>query len=335
MTGVLASQHVADLYGARISDIAKRFGHSLQVIPFAPAAPPAKTVRQNIEIAFYSRDQWEGCDKTFINAETTGFFATVDAVPNLRWLHVTSAGIDLPMYRPSLGRGVRVTTSSGSNAEPIALTAVTGLLMLARGMPHWLAAQRQHLWAPMQAPDQPSDLGGQTAVIVGMGPIGMGIARILKTLGLRTIGIRRRVALAENFDSVLSFAQIDDVLPDCNWLIIACPLTEMTRELIDARRIGLLPQGARFINISRGEIVDENALTGALARKHLSGAYLDVFVQEPLPVVSPLWELPNVIITPHNCSASVGNFGRGVEIFLRNLEHYLKGEPLENEPMGA
>ena len=335
MHGVLVSQRVADGYGARISDIAQSCAHPLQVIRFALAAPPAAAVRHDIEIAFYSRDQWEGCDKTFINAETAGFFAAVDALPNLRWLHVTSAGIDLPMYQPSLKRGVRVTTSSGSNAEPIALTAVTGLLMLARGMPHWLAAQRQRLWAPVQSPNEPSDLGGKTAVIVGMGPIGRGIARILKTLGMRTLGIRRRAAPAENFDSVLTFAQLDQVLPDCDWLIIACPLTDTTRELIDARRIDLLPQGAGFINVSRGEIVDENALTDALVRKHLSGAYLDVFVQEPLPVDSPLWELPNVIITPHNCAASVGNFGRGVEIFLRNLAHYLKGEPLENEPMRA
>jgi phosphoglycerate dehydrogenase-like enzyme len=237
------------------------------------------------------------------------------------------------MYQPSLKRGVRITTSSGSNAEPIALTAVAGLLMLSRGMPHWLAAQRECKWAPLHAPHLPSDLRGQTAVIVGMGPIGTGVGRILKTLGMRTIGIRRRVAPAENFDGVFGFAQIDQVLPDCDWLIIACPLTETTRELMDARRIGLLPRGARLINISRGEIVDEQALADALAREHLSGAYLDVFVQEPLPVASPLWKLPNVIITPHNCSASVGNFGRGVEIFLGNLEHYLKNEPLVNEPL--
>jgi D-2-hydroxyacid dehydrogenase (NADP+) len=333
MIGVLISQRVADSYGVRITDIANRCARSLQVIPFALAVPPAATVLQNVEIAFYSRDLWDGCDKTFINAETSGFFAAVDAVPNLHWLHVTSAGVDLPMYRPSLGRGVRVTTSSGSNAEPIALTAVTGLLMLARGTPHWLAAQRQRLWTPVQAPNLPLDLSGQTAVIVGMGPIGMGIGRILKTLGLRTIGIRRRAAPVENFDSVLTFAQLDQVLPDCDWLIIACPLTETTHQLIDSRRIGLLPQDARFINISRGEVVDEKALTDALASKHLSGAYMDVFVQEPLPADSPLWGLSNVIITPHNCSASVGNFGRGVEIFLRNLEHYLNGEPLDNEPM--
>jgi D-2-hydroxyacid dehydrogenase (NADP+) len=333
MTGVLLSQRVAHEYAPCISEIAARCAHTLQVVPFVLGAPPVATLRQTIEIAFYSRDLWDGCDKTFINAETTGFFAAADAVPNLRWLHVTSAGVDLPMYQPALKRGVRVTTSSGSNAEPIALTAVTGLLMLARGMPHWLAAQRECVWAPVQAPHLPSDLSGQTAVIVGMGPIGMGIGRILKTLGMRTIGIRRRVALAEDFDSVLNFAQIDQVLPDCDWLIIACPLTETTHQLIDARRIGLLPRGSRFINISRGDVVDEEALTDALAREHLSGAYLDVFVQEPLPAVSPLWKLSNVIITPHNCSASVGNFGRGVEIFLRNLEHYLKSEPLDNEPM--
>ena len=335
MTGVLISQCVADAYGARISDIARRCAHPLRVIAFAPAATPAASLHESVEIAFYSRDLWDGCDKTFINAETTGFFSTVDAIPGLRWLHVTSAGIDLPMYRPSLDRGVRVTTSSGSNAEPIALTAVTGLLMLARGLPHWLAAQRRREWAPVQSPILPADLSGQTAVIVGMGPIGKGIARILKTLGLRTIGVRRHAAPAENFDAVLTFAQLDQTLPDCDWLVIACPLTQTTQQLIDARRLGRLPRGARLINISRGEIVDENALAGALARQHLAGAYLDVFVQEPLPAGSPLWEMPNVIITPHNSSASVGNFGRGVEIFLGNLERYLKGEPLDNEPLRA
>jgi phosphoglycerate dehydrogenase-like enzyme len=236
------------------------------------------------------------------------------------------------MYDPSHARGVRVASSSGGNAEPISLSVLTGLLSIARGMTHWQAAQRNHEWAPLQSPNLPRDVTGQTAVVVGMGPIGMEIGRLLQAVGLRTIGIRRSVAPAAHFDEVRSFDDLDEVLPRCDWLILACPLTDTTRNLIDGRRLAMLPAGAGMVNVARGECVDEPALIDALERKHLVGAYLDVFAVEPLPDASPLWDMPNVIVTPHNCSASAGNFERGVEIFLRNLEHYLRDEPLENEP---
>jgi phosphoglycerate dehydrogenase-like enzyme len=201
-------------------------------------------------------------------------------------------------------------------------------------MPHWLAAQRRREWSPLRASQQPRDLPGQTAAIVGTGPIGSHIARLLHAIGLRTIGVRRTAAPLAHFDEITTFDRIDDALPRADWLVIACPLTAITQGLVDARRIGLLQPGAHLINVARGEIVDERALTAALAQGRLAGAYLDVFAVEPLPAESPLWGMPNVIVTPHNCSASLGNLGRGVEIFLRNLECYLGGRPLENEARG-
>jgi phosphoglycerate dehydrogenase-like enzyme len=331
MAGVLVSQLVADGYGARIVEIFERRKRPLTLIVSMPDTVRSAEARKNLEIAFYSRDVWEGCDKTRMNPATAAFFSTVDAAPNLRWLQITSAGADLPMYQPSLERGVRITTSSGSNAEPIAQTVTWAVLSLARGTSHWTNAQRKREWSPLISPNLPQDLRGQNAVIVGTGPVGKNIARLLRALGLNTIGIRRTAALTEPFDEVTTYDRIDEVLPRADWLVIACPLTETTHGLIDTARFRLLPPKARFINVARGEVADEPALIDALKHARLAGAYLDVFAAEPLPAESPLWHMPNVIITPHNCSASAGNAGRGVEIFLRNLACYLDERPMENE----
>jgi phosphoglycerate dehydrogenase-like enzyme len=187
----------------------------------------------------------------------------------------------------------------------------------------------------LRAADLPPDLRGQTAVIVGAGLIGSTIARVLQALGMQTIGIRRRAAPAPHFDQVLAPAALDAQLPTCGWLILACPLSAQTRGMIDVRRLALLPRTAGFVNIARGEIVDEAALADALSNGRLRCAYLDVFVQEPLARESPLWRLPNVLISPHNAGASNGTYARGVEIFLRNLGAYLHGKPLENEAAAA
>jgi phosphoglycerate dehydrogenase-like enzyme len=120
-------------------------------------------------------------------------------------------------------------------------------------------------------------------------------------------------------------------LPRADWLVITCPLTAETRGLLDAAALALLPPMARLINVARGQILDEGALIGALQRGDLAGAYLDVFEQEPLPSDSPLWELPNVLISPHDSGASTGNALRATELFLANLERWLRGEDLCNE----
>ncbi|MDB5862763.1 MAG: hypothetical protein JWO70_569, partial [Betaproteobacteria bacterium] len=244
---------------------------------------------------------------------------------------LVSAGADHTHYRPAMTRGVRLTSSSGTNAAPVALTAVTGLLMLARGFPHWTRAQHRREWAPQAPAEHPRDLSGQVAVIVGVGQIGKIIARALQAMDVRTIGVRRQASPLEHFDEMRPIAELDVLLPHCDWLVLACPLTPETRGLIDARRLALMPGHAGLVNVSRGEVVDEPALIDALACNRIRGAYLDVFATEPLPPHSPLWSLPNAIVTPHDSTASSGNYSRGVELFLRNLEAYLNGGALENE----
>jgi phosphoglycerate dehydrogenase-like enzyme len=255
----------------------------------------------------------------------------VEPAPNLKWLAVFSSGTDQPQYQQQMQRGVRLTTGAGAQAEPVAIAAVTGLLALARCVPHWLAAQQRRAWSPLLGAAVPPDLRGQTAVVVGTGHIGSVIARVLQSLGMKTIGIRRHVAPAEHFDQVHALASLDTLLPQCDWLILACPLTAETRGLMSTQRLALLPRTAGLVNISRGEVIDEAALADALGNSRLRCAYLDVFTAEPLATESPLWALPNVLISPHNAGASTGTYGRGVEIYLRNLEAYLRAQPLENE----
>jgi phosphoglycerate dehydrogenase-like enzyme len=137
--------------------------------------------------------------------------------------------------------------------------------------------------------------------------------------------------VADPVDELHHPAALAELLPRADWLALACPLTDETRNMIDTRALALLPRGARILNVARGEVIDEPALIEALRGGQVGGAYLDVFQIEPLPAESPLWDLPNVIITPHNSAASAGNDGRAAAIFLRNLRHWAHGEPLVNE----
>jgi phosphoglycerate dehydrogenase-like enzyme len=305
-------------YGAKVGAAA-----DLVVLPPDPAArlPDAECAR--VEIAFFSGDIFPDYSRQF--------FSTVRKAPQLKWLHAFNVGVDHPIYTELLGRGVRVTTSAGSTAEPIAQTAIMGLLALARGFPRWLVGQRARQWNP-ERKVLPPDLHTQTAVVVGLGRIGAEIARLARALGLKVIGIRRSPRNASDpVDELHAPAALPGLLPRCDWLVIACPLTPETRGLVDAAAIAALPKGARIINIARGEIVNEPALIEALKSGHLAGAYLDVFATEPLPPDSALWELPNVLATPHNSAVAAGNDERVLEIFLANLERWHRGMPLVNE----
>jgi len=325
MTALLVSHQLHAAHGARIAEAAARTGFRAELIalPADPAARLSEAECGRIEAAFFSSDVFPDYSRQF--------FSAARKAPRLKWLHVFNAGVDHPIYTEMLGRGVRLTTSSGSTAGPIAQTAIMGLLALARGFPHWLIAQRNRQWNP-ERKNPARDLRGQTAVILGLGNIGAEIARLARALGLRVIGVRRGPRRAEDpVDELHPPAALAGLLPRCDWLVIACPLTPETRGLVDARMIAALPRGARIINVARGEIVVEPALIAALRSGHLAGAYLDVFETEPLPPESPLWDLPNVLITPHDSAAAAGNDERVLAIFLDNLGRWQRGEPLVNE----
>jgi D-2-hydroxyacid dehydrogenase (NADP+) len=158
------------------------------------------------------------------------------------------------------------------------------------------------------------------------------MARIAQALGMHVIGVRHSSRQPEDpVDEMHPPAALDQLLPRAQWLALTCPLTDETRGMIDAGRLARLPQGARLVNVARGEIIDEQALIAALMSGHLGGAYLDVFEHEPLPAESPLWDLPNVVLSPHNAAASTGNDARATAMFLHNLDLSARGEPMKNE----
>lgn len=328
---LLLSHQVAEEYGRALEEIFAAAPRRLDLLPYEPGRAYTPEQIAQVEVAFYSRNIWEGAPGKHASPEARAFWAVADAAPQLQWLQILSVGLDHKAYQPSLQRGVRITAAAGTNAEPVALNALTGLLMLARGFLHTQRAQLQGRWLPFQPADVPYDLAGKTALIIGTGEIGTRIARSLQALGVRTLGLRRQARPADGFDEVHGLEALDALLPQADWLLLACPLTEQTRGLIDARRLALLPPGAGLVNVARGEVVVEAALIDALARGQLLGAYLDVFAKEPLPAESPFWILPNVILTPHSASASRGTHGRGVALFLRNLRAYLHGEALAGE----
>jgi phosphoglycerate dehydrogenase-like enzyme len=261
------------------------------------------------DIAFISRDVTGRSTKHELAPALQACYDTLRQAPSLQWVHIHSAGADRPVYGDLQARGVAITTSSGTNAMVVAQTAIAGLLALARRFPQLMAAQRSHTWAP----------------------IGQQIGRLLTALGLRTVVVRRSALGVDGVHQVVGFDALDEVLPKADWLILACPLTNTTRGLIDRRALTRLPPGAQLINVARGEVVNEADLIAALQSGPLAGAFLDVFAHEPLPADSPLWDFPQVIVTPHTAGHSDGHFERVAQAFVGNLARWLANQPLLNQ----
>jgi len=328
MSRLLTNEEFQRGYGDRFAAICAAHGLGMEPLTLpvdATARFDAATLAE-IEIGCFTGN-FEA-DAVF----TRRFLGSALHAPRLRWMHLPNAGVDHPVFSRLLEQGVRLTTSSGATAEPIAHSVIGGMLALARGVPQWWAAQQRHEWSPHRQRATPRDLRGQTMVVVGVGAIGNEIGRLAQALGVHVVGIRRSPHRdTDHVDEMHPPAALHDVLPRADWLVLACPLTEQTRAWIDATALARLPATAYVINIARGQIIDETALIAALRDNRLAGAYLDVFETEPLPPDSPLWQLPNVLISPHDSAASTGNAARVSEMFLRNLERWARGEALENE----
>ena len=323
MPALLISHDCKQLFGIEIAATLQRLHIALDllVLPDDPEARLAEADIASIEVAFFSQDVYPGHSRQF--------FSAVRKAPNVKWLHAFNAGVDHPIYTEMLKRGVRITSSVGTTAEPIAQTALTGMLMLARGFPHWLKAQAERRWAPIRLQDSPRDLPGQTVLVYGMGHIGAEFARLAKALGMKVIGVRRSPMQPDDpVDEMHTPDQLDKLLPRAEWLMLACSLTPETRGVFTAQRLALLPKGAYILNIARGECIDETAMTAMLQDGRLAGAYLDVFEKEPRPENSPLWALPNVLVTPHNSTSVLGNERRVFDLFTRNLERWQHNETL-------
>ena len=301
-------------YGDRIAQIAP----GLDVIPLRPGEEISDADVERITIAFFSNDAWP---------ERAGaFFKVAMSTPNLQWFHSMSAGVDSPVFSTFLERGARLTTSSGASAPPIAGTVMLYLLALSRNLPGWLRSQAAHEWTP----EPFVELEGQRIVVVGWGPIGQEVVRLATAFRMDPV-IVRRAAHGDEPCPARPLSELADAVSDADAVVVALPLASETRGLFGAEVIAAMPPTAVFVNVGRGELVDQAALTDALASGRLAGAGLDVFDPEPLAADDPLWDLPNVIVSPHNSGSSNGTTGRVSEIFLDNLGRFVRDEPLRNE----
>ncbi|MDB5809786.1 MAG: D-3-phosphoglycerate dehydrogenase (phosphoglycerate dehydrogenase)-like protein [Betaproteobacteria bacterium] len=327
MTGILLSKGFVSTYGELLAATARRAGLALEIVhlPDDPAVRLPAADLDRIEMTMLTRD-------IRFSAHYQPYGDTLLAAKNLKLAYFDSTAIEQhPFVAPLAARGVRLTTAAGSNGVPVAQTVITTLLMMSRLLPQYLDAQHRKSWEPARAAAQPPDLQGQTIVIVGMGTIGATVARFAQVLGMHVIGVRRKPrADGDPVNEMHTLAELPQLLPRCDWLVLACPLVPETRGLINAQSLAAMKKTAGLINVARGALCDEAALIAALQQGRLRCAHLDVFATEPLPTDSPLWTMPNVIMTPHSAGASAGNELRSVKIFLDNVERWARKEPLLN-----
>jgi phosphoglycerate dehydrogenase-like enzyme len=218
---------------------------------------------------------------------------------------------------------VRITSAVGVHAVPLAEWTMLALLTFTKDLPRLLEAQAERRWEHYAN----HELRGRTVVVVGVGAIGLEVARLADAFGMRVLGVKRHVEDLPHVESVHPPEKLDDLVGEADAIVVTLPLTEETRGLVSRRTIERMRPNAVFVNIGRGGVVDEAALIEALEANRIRAA-LDVFAEEPLPESSPLWSMPNVLISPHTMALSFHENERIVELFAENLRRYLAGEEL-------
>lgn len=249
------------------------------------------------------------------------------AADRLRWLHVAAAGVNTFLSDPIRASELTVTNSRGVFDDAIAEYVLGQVIGLAKGLPEAVRRQQRHQWQHHES----ERVAGSNALVVGTGPIGRAIARLLRAVGVTVRGAGRRARDEDaDFDHICGPDELPAELGRADWVIAAAPLTDTTAGMFDAAAFAAMRPGARLINVGRGELVRTDDLVAALRAGRLAGAALDVADPEPLPHDHPLWDLPGVVITPHSSGDVAGWRDELVAVFVANFQRWLDGEPLHN-----
>ncbi|MGD6833007.1 D-2-hydroxyacid dehydrogenase [Sutcliffiella halmapala] len=242
----------------------------------------------------------------------------------LRWVQAWSAGVNTMPLEKLASKDIALTSANGVHAFPISETILGLMLALTRKIHTYVKNQQEKKWhhAHMNL-----EMHGKTIGIIGVGEIGKETAKIAKAFGMRVLGVRNSGEEADNVDSMFTPEELHQVLPECDYVVITLPLTPLTNQMFGEKEFKMMKKSSFIINIGRGEIVKEEELVEALQTGEIAGAGLDVFVKEPLEENSPMWEMDNVIITPHTSGSTEHYTKRVIEnIFLPNLLQYLEGK---------
>jgi phosphoglycerate dehydrogenase-like enzyme len=255
---------------------------------------------------------------------TTQFVEAVLRIPAVRWAHTEDAGTDGLFYDAMRARGVTVTHSPGTNAIEVAEFAFGQILWSAKRFGTFRDNQRAHKWQLLGL----ESLSDKTLLIIGLGAIGREVAKFAKSFGMRVLGIRQSPTVTANTDQQGTLADLRQMLPVADFVVLAVPLTQHTRALLGKDELALMKPTATLINVARGAVVDVPALKDALQSGRLRQACLDVLPTEPWPADDELWDIPNLFLTPHNAWSSPMYLPRVADLWLENLRRYVQGEEL-------
>jgi len=280
---------------------------------------------------------------------TTGFYPQPQQAPKLRWIQMNSAGINHALHhRIVQADDIIVTSTSGIHASNMAQYCLMAMLMFNLNMPLAGSLQRQAKWPPAaHRLFSPIDMELQTVGIVGYGSIGRELARLCKAIGMTVLAAKRDISRSDEQnaytlegtgdtsgdlpDRIYPVGTVASMAKDCDYLVLTVPQTSATEDLVDEAVLQAMKPSAVLINVSRGAVVDEKALITALSTQEIAGAVLDVVEEEPLPSSSPLWQLDNVVITPHISGFTRDYHHKAALLFKENLRRYLDNRPLLNQ----
>ena len=256
----------------------------------------------------------------------------IKAAKKLRWIHSTAAAVHQMMTPELRATEVIVTNARDVHGPVVAEHAIALAFALAKRLPQAVRYQEQAHWGQYDlwfSEPRPRELNGATMTIIGLGAIGTPLAKLAKALGMRVVAVREHPERGrEVADAVHGFEDLDSALTAGDFVVLAVPVTPKTRHLMNAARLARLKPDAYLINVGRGVLIDEAALVEALRARSFAGAALDVTTEEPLPANSPLWQMDNVLITPHIAGLTDRMWERHYEHYTKNLRRFLAGDPL-------
>jgi D-2-hydroxyacid dehydrogenase (NADP+) len=249
----------------------------------------------------------------------------------LRWIHSPAAAVHQLMFPELVGSDVVVTNAREVHGPVVAEHAIALMFALAKRLPSAMRYQQQKIWAQTNIWEEKptsSEISGATVCVIGMGSIGREFAMRAQALGMRVIGVREHPERGGDANEVVGMEELERVLPLADYLVLAAPLTKRTEHMINAQRLARMKSSAYLVNVSRGPLIEDDALIAAIREKRIAGAALDVFSEEPLPPESPYWTLDNVLITPHIAAVTEKLWERHYQMISENFEHFIAGRPL-------
>ena len=302
-----------------------------------PAWFPEKLKTEFPQIEVIHRENYDGLTEHLRDAEIVLAFSLrpeqFKAAQKLRWIHAPTAAVHQLMFPELVKRDVVLTNAHEVHGPVVAEHVIALIFALAKKIPQATRLQQKRIWgqdAMWNDGSRPREIAGSTLGLIGLGSIGRRVARMASALGMHVIAVREHPEKEkpEGVSAVYASAQLKELLSQSDFVVMAAPLTDTTRGSIDADRLSAIRPDAHLINVGRGAQVNEAALAKALRNHRIAGAALDVFEQEPLPAESPLWELENLLITPHTAGLTEKLWQRHYALFSENLRRYLAHEPL-------